>query len=224
MKRTVLLALMVLAIILFFALKLDQDLMFEHVKASFLHFQDMYAKHPLFFLSGYFLVYVVVATLSLPGAAVLTLAGGALFGFAAGALAASFASSIGATLSCAASRYIVRDFVTRRFGDRLVKIDEGIRREGSFYLFSLRLIPVIPFFLINLLMGLTSMSLGRFYLVSQLGMLPVTLIYVNAGNQLIHTGSITSVLSFRLLVSLLLLGIFPLVTKKLLDVWRSRRK
>jgi len=225
MKRTVILALIFLALILFFALKVDHDLLFEHLKASAQHFEDIYARHPVALLTGYFVVSVLVASLGLPGTFILlALAGGAFFGFTAGALVFSFASSLGATLACAASRYVVRGVVARRFGDRLAKIDNGIRREGAFYLLSLRLIPVIPFFLVNVLMGLTSMGLGRFYGVSQLGMLPVTLVYVNAGNQLAHLASLKSVLSPGLVFSFVLLGLFPLAAKRLRVFIRRARK
>lgn len=225
MKRTVILALIFLALILFFALKFDHELMFEHVKASAQHFEEVYARHPVALLAGYFVVSVLVTSLGLPGTFVLlALAGGAFFGFTAGALVFSFASAVGATLACATSRFIARDFVMRRFGDRLAKVAGGIRREGAFYLLSLRLIPVIPFFLVNVLMGLTAMSLGRFYGVSQLGMLPVTLIYVNAGNQLGHTDSLKSVLSPGLVFSFVLLGIFPLAAKRLIVFIRRRAR
>jgi uncharacterized membrane protein YdjX (TVP38/TMEM64 family) len=153
----------------------------------------------------------------------MTLAGGALFGLTVGFVAISFASSIGATLAFLVSRFILRDFVQSRFGDRLRVINEGVRREGAFYLFSLRLVPIFPFFLINLAMGLTPMRTGVYYLVSQVGMIPGTLVYVNAGTQLGRLESLSGILSPGLLLSFALLGLFPLFARKLLDAVRKRK-
>jgi uncharacterized membrane protein YdjX (TVP38/TMEM64 family) len=168
-------------------------------------------------------IYILVTALSLPGAVVLTLAGGALFGLGVGFVAISFASSIGATLAFLVSRFVLRDFVQSRFGDRLRVINKGVRREGAFYLFSLRLVPIFPFFLINLAMGLTPMRTGVYYLVSQVGMIPGTLVYVNAGTQLGRLESLSGILSPGLLLSFALLGLFPLLARKLLDAVRRRK-
>lgn len=208
---------------LFFGLGLQRYLTFDYLKASQQHFRDLYAQHTVAVLGGYFVFYVLVTGMSLPGAAVMTLAGGALFGFWEGTLVISFASAIGASLACFVARYLLRDWVQSRFGDRLSKINGGIAREGAFYLFSLRLIPVFPFFLINLLMGLTNMPLATFYWVSQLGMLPGTLVYVNAGSQLARIDSASSILSPGLIASFVLLGLFPLAAKRLLG-WYAREK
>lgn len=167
---------------------------------------------------GYFLAYVVVTGLSLPGAAILTLVGGAVFGLVWGTLLVSFASSLGATLAFLASRYLLRDWVRRRFGERLRAIDAGIAREGAFYLFALRLVPAFPFFLINLAMGLTAMRGWTFYWVSQAGMLAGTVAYVYAGAQLAEFR-----LSTELFVAFTLLGLFPLAAKRVLESVKARR-
>jgi len=155
--------------------------------------------------------------LSLPGATLLTLAGGAIFGLLWGTLIVSFASTIGATLAFLIARFLLRDWVARRFGQRLAAVDEGVRRDGGFYLFTLRLVPVFPFFLVNLLLGLTAMKARTFYGVSQLGMLAGTVVYVNAGTQLARLDSLAGILSPSLLASFALLGVFPLLARKLID-------
>jgi uncharacterized membrane protein YdjX (TVP38/TMEM64 family) len=162
------------------------------------------------------LIYIVATALSLPGAVILTLAGGALFGLVTGTIVISFASTIGATLACMVSRFLLRDWVQKRFGDKLQRINEGMEREGGFYLFTLRLIPVFPFFVINLAMGLTRIKLSTYYLISQLGMLPATLVYVNAGKELGQLNSLAGILSPGLIFSFVLLGLFPLTVKKIM--------
>jgi uncharacterized membrane protein YdjX (TVP38/TMEM64 family) len=170
------------------------------------------------------LIYIVVTGLSLPGAAVMTLAGGALFGLWTGTLIVSFASSIGATLACFVSRFVLRDWVQGKFGDKLSVINEGISKEGAFYLFTLRLIPVFPFFMINLVMGLTKMPLRTFYWVSQLGMLAGTIVYVNAGKELGKIDSLKGILSPGLIASFVLLGIFPIAAKKLISLYKTKKE
>ena len=174
-------------------------------------------------LFGYLLVYVLVTALFLPGAAVMTLAGGALFGFWPALLVVSFASTIGATLALLVSRFLLRDWVQGRFGDRLKAINAGIEAEGAFYLFSLRLVPIFPFFLINLAMGLTPLRSATFYWISQLGMLPGTAVYVNAGTQLGQIESAAGILSPQILLSFALLGLFPLAAKKILALLKARQ-
>ncbi|MGO1758040.1 MAG: FAD-dependent oxidoreductase, partial [Psychrobacter sp.] len=178
---------------------------------------------PLLIIGGFFLLYVVVTALSLPGAAILTLASGALFGLVQGLIIASFASSIGATLAFLASRYLLRDTIKQRFPERLAAIDSGVEKEGGFYLFTLRLVPVFPFFLINLLMGVTAIKSWTYYWVSQVGMLAGTFVYVNAGTQLAQIDSLSGILSFNLIVSFALLGFFPLIAKGILNVFKKRR-
>jgi uncharacterized membrane protein YdjX (TVP38/TMEM64 family)/thioredoxin reductase len=171
----------------------------------------------------FFVAYVAVTGLSLPGAAVMTLAGGAIFGLFWGLLLVSFASSLGATLAFLASRFLLRDWVQKRFGDRMRAINAGIAKEGGFYLFTLRLVPLFPFFVINLVMGLTPLKTRTFYWVSQLGMLAGTLVYVNAGTQLARIDSLAGILSPALLGSFVLLGIFPLLAKKIVDALAARK-
>jgi pyruvate/2-oxoglutarate dehydrogenase complex dihydrolipoamide dehydrogenase (E3) component/uncharacterized membrane protein YdjX (TVP38/TMEM64 family) len=179
--------------------------------------------HPLLAAAAYFALYVVVTGLSLPGATVLTLAGGAVFGLVWGTVLVSFASAIGATIAFLAARFLLRGFVEARFGERLKAIDAGIARDGAFYLFTLRLVPAIPFFVINLAMGLTALPVRTFYWVSQVGMLPATIVYVNAGKELGDIDSLREIFSLQLLISFALLGIFPLVAKKIVDWIKARR-
>jgi uncharacterized membrane protein YdjX (TVP38/TMEM64 family) len=153
----------------------------------------------------------------------MTLAGGALLGLFVGTVVVSFASTIGATLACFFSRFLLRDWVQSKFGDKLESVNRGIQREGAFYLFTLRLIPIFPFFIINLVMGLTRMPLFRYYWVSQLGMFPATLVYVNAGKELGKIESVAGILSPSLLVSFAILGLFPLAVKKALAWYGARR-
>ena len=207
----------------FFAAGGQRYLGFEHLKSELAGVQAYAQAQPWRAASGYFLVYVVVAALSVPGALALTLIGGAIFGLAWGTLLVSFASSAGATLAFLAARFVLRDWVRGRFGSRLAAIEDGIRREGGLYLFTLRLIPAVPFFLINLAMGLTPMRTRTFYWVSQLGMLPGTLVYVNAGTQLGALASPRDILSPGLIGAFVLLGLFPLFAKRALDAWKARR-
>jgi uncharacterized membrane protein YdjX (TVP38/TMEM64 family) len=169
------------------------------------------------------LIYILVTSLSLPGAAVMTLAGGALFGLWAGIVVISFSSTIGATLACAVSRFLLRDWVQTRFADKLKSVNEGIGREGAFYLFTLRLVPIFPFWLINLVMGLTKIPLRTFYWVSQIGMLAGTVVYVNAGKELGRIDSLSGVLSPGLILSFILLGLFPITAKKLIVLYTSKK-
>jgi pyruvate/2-oxoglutarate dehydrogenase complex dihydrolipoamide dehydrogenase (E3) component/uncharacterized membrane protein YdjX (TVP38/TMEM64 family) len=171
----------------------------------------------------FFVVYVAVTALSLPGAAIMTLAGGAVFGLFWGTLLVSFASSLGATLAFLAARFLARDWVKARFGPRLAAIDRGVERDGGFYLFTLRLVPAFPFFMINLVMGLTPMRAWTFYWVSQVGMLAGTIVYVNAGTQLAGISSLRGILSPALIGSFALLGIFPLIAKKIVDGVKAKK-
>jgi len=211
-------------VVLFFVYDLGQYLSLAYVKSRQEWLVDMYARHTLWTIGAYMLVYIAVTALSLPGAAVMTLAGGALFGLVTGTVVISFASTIGATLAFLASRFLLKTWVQDRFTDKLHAINQGIERDGAFYLFTLRLVPVFPFFIINLVMGLTPMRTLRFYLVSQLGMLPGTLVYVNAGTQLAQIDSLKGILSPGLLLSFALLGVFPLLAKKGVAVINRKRK
>jgi uncharacterized membrane protein YdjX (TVP38/TMEM64 family) len=223
-RKLIIVAVIVAVVALFLIFHLGDYLTLSSIKGSQQRLAAWYGDHPMAVISGYMLIYIAVTALSLPGAAVMTLAGGALFGLGAGTLIVSFASTIGATLACFVSRFILRDWVEGKFGDKLSVINEGIAREGAFYLFTLRLIPVFPFFVINLVMGLTRMSLRTFYWVSQLGMLAGTIVYVNAGKELGKIESVRGILSPGLIMSFILLGIFPLATKKLLAAYRAKKQ
>lgn len=223
MKKVILLTVISAIAAGFFYFDLDHLLTLEGLKNGLSQFESWRASHPFFVGGAFLLLYVVVAALSLPGAAVMTIAAGALFGLVWGTVIVSFASSIGATLAFLVSRYLLKDSVQKRFAERLKPINEGIKKDGAFYLFTLRLVPVFPFFLINLLMGLTPIRAATFYWVSQLGMLAGTLVYVNAGTQLAQLDSLAGILSPSLLLSFALLGLFPLIAKKILGMIKARR-
>jgi len=223
MKKIGLLVLIALLAAGFFYFDLHQLLTLSGLKSGLVQFEEWRSASPILVGGVFLLMYVLVTALSLPGAAIMTLAAGALFGLGWGLLIVSFASSIGATLAFLVSRYLLQDMVQSKFGDRLAAINQGIEKEGAFYLFTLRLVPVFPFFLINLLMGLTRIRALTFYWVSQLGMLAGTLVYVNAGTQLGQIDSLSGILSPSLLLSFVLLGVFPLVAKKSLNWLKGRR-
>lgn len=204
---------LVLLIAVFFFTGLHEYFSLEILKAQQQAFVDYYQQRPLLTLSIYFLLYVIVTGLSLPGAAVMTLAGGALFGLWIGLLLVSFASSMGATLAFLASRFLFRDYLQHKYAHRLQSINDGLSEDGAFYLFSLRLVPLFPFFVINLLMGLTQLSTWTFYWVSQVGMLAGTFVFVNAGTQLGQITALGDILSLELLLSFTLLGLFPLLAR-----------
>ena len=195
-----------------------------YIKESQERFEVLYSENRAAVIAGYMALYILVTSLSLPGAAVLTLAGGALFGLIAGTVIVSFASTIGATLACFVSRFILRDWIQKKFGDKLKTVNEGIEKEGALYLFTVRLIPIFPFWLINLVIGLTKMPLKTFYWVSQIGMLAGTMVFVNAGKELAKIDSLGGILSPGLIFSFVLLGIFPIITKKLMGLYKSRRE
>jgi len=222
-SRILLLVVLALMIGAFFAFDLGRFFSLETLKAQQAAIDANYQAHPLRTVLLFFLAYVVVTGLSLPGAAIMTLAGGAVFGLVAGTIIVSFASSAGATLAFLASRFLFRESIQRRFGDKLQAINRGIEKEGAFYLFTLRLVPVFPFFVINLAMGLTAMKARTFYWVSQVGMLLGTIVYVNAGTQLARIDSLRGILSPGLLLSFVLLGVFPLIAKKIVDLFRARK-
>ncbi|MBF6989461.1 TVP38/TMEM64 family protein [Cupriavidus sp. IK-TO18] len=201
---------------------LGRYLNLSQLKAGQAAWQAYYAAHPAVAMSGYFLLYVAVTALSLPGAAIMTLAGGAIFGLWGGTLLVSFASTIGATLAFLASRYVFRDAVQHRFGDRLAAINAGLAKDGAFYLFALRLVPLVPFFTINLAMGLTPIKTSTFYWVSQVGMLAGTVVYVNAGTQLAGISSIADILSPALLGSFALIGALPVAGRGAVRLLRTR--
>ncbi|MFZ9336159.1 MAG: FAD-dependent oxidoreductase [Burkholderiaceae bacterium] len=223
LKKLLVLIAAAAAVAAFFALDLGRFLSLGYLKQSQAAFAALYAEQPGLVIGGYFAAYVAATALSLPGAVILTLAGGAIFGFGVGLLVVSFASSLGATLAFLAARFVLRDSVQARFGQRLAEIDRGVQKDGAFYLFTLRLIPVVPFFVINLLMGLTRMRALTFYWVSQLGMLAGTAVYVNAGTQIAQIDSLRGILSPGLLGSFVLLGLFPLIARKAVEAVQKRK-
>ena len=222
-KKGILLSVIALLVLLFFALDLSQWLTLAQLKASQQQLVAWQAASPWLFALLFGALYIISTALSLPGATVLTLAAGALFGLFHGLILVSFASSIGATLAFLAARYVLRDSVQQRFGHRLQVLNDGVARDGAFYLFTLRLVPLFPFFLINLLMGLTPMRARTFYWVSQLGMLAGTIVYVNAGTQLAKIDSLSGILSPALLLSFVLLGLFPLLARAVLQRIQRQR-
>ena len=217
-------AVIVASIVAFVWFDLGRYLDLEQLKSRQADIDAFYREHPLTVLGAYFVAYVVVTGLSLPGAAIMTLAGGAVFGLLWGTVVVSFASTLGATVAFIVSRYILRDGIQRRYGDRLKTINAGVERDGGFYLFTMRLVPAFPFFIINLVMGLTPMRTITFAWVSQLGMLPGTVVYVNAGTQLGRIESLQGILSPALIGSFVLLGVFPLLAKWVVGAVQARRQ
>ena len=222
-SKLLLLAGIVVAVAVFFALGGHRYLSFEHVKAHQTAVDAWYRSHPLQTVVFFFMGYVAVTGLSLPGATIMTLGAGAIFGLAWGTLIVSFASSLGATLAFLASRFLLRDWVQQKVGQHLRSINEGVAKDGGQYLFTLRLIPAVPFFVINLAMGLTRLRTWTFYRVSQVGMLAGTLVFVNAGTQLAQLQSLSGILSPGLIGAFVLLGVFPLIAGKVLDLAKARK-
>src|SRR3954468_5189220 len=221
--RLFVLVLIAIALAAFFASGAHRYFTFENIKAQQATLQGWYRAHPAQTVGGFFLLYVAVTSLSIPGAAVLMLVAGAIFGLGLGALVVSFGAALGATIAFLISRFVLRDWVRGRYAAALERIDRGVQKEGALYLFTLRLIPAVPYFLINLLMGLTAMRARTFYWVSQLGMLPGTLVYANAGTQLAAIDSPSRILSPAVIGAFLLLGFFPLLAKKAIDAVKARR-
>jgi uncharacterized membrane protein YdjX (TVP38/TMEM64 family) len=203
--------------------KLGQYLTLDYLKASQQNFHDLYLANKPLVISVYMVIYITVTALSLPGAAVLTLAGGGLFGLVVGTIVVSFASTIGATLACLVARFLMREWVQNKFGDKLTTINDGIANEGAFYLFTLRLIPVFPFFVINLVMGLTKLPIITFFWVSQVGMIAGTIVFVNAGKELAKIDSLSGILSPGLIGSFVILGLFPIAVKKGLSFYKATK-
>ena len=222
-KKLLLIAAVAALVVLFFGFDLGRFLSLDYIKQQQSNFAALYADQASLVIGAYFAIYVAVTALSLPGATIMTLAGGAIFGVLVGTVIVSFASSLGATLAFLVSRYLLRDSVQSKFGSRLAEIDKGIEKDGAFYLFTLRLVPLIPFFVINLVMGLTRLKTGSFYLVSQVGMLAGTVVYVNAGTQLSRVESLRGILSPGLIGSFVLLGIFPILAKKIVEAVQGRK-
>jgi uncharacterized membrane protein YdjX (TVP38/TMEM64 family) len=220
--RILLLSLIALAIVLFYVFDLQQYLDLAYLKQTRTQIEAWRVDYPWQSAGIFVLVYIAVTALSLPGAAVMTLAGGAVFGLLQGTLLVSISSTTGATLAFLASRFLFRDAVQQRFARRLEAVNRGVREDGALYLFTLRLVPVFPFFIINIVMALTPMRTLTFFFVSMLGMLPGTLVYVNAGTQLAQIRALGDILSPELIGSFVLLGVFPLLAKKGVHLLRAR--
>ena len=225
MNKTQITLLITVAILVaaFFLFDLGRYFNLEYLKQQQAVMDAFYERQPLTTALYYFLLYIVITGLSLPGAAILTLAGGAIFGLLWGTVIVSFASTIGATLAFLFSRYLFRDAIQGRFADKLTAINRGMAEEGAFYLFTLRLVPLFPFFIINLVMGLTPIRALTFFLVSQAGMLAGTIVYVNAGTQIAKIEQLKDIASPGLILSFVLLGIFPLLAKKTVDYLKRRK-
>lgn len=202
---------------------LSEYLTLDYIKQNQLRFQEYYAQNTMLTLSLFFFIYVISTALSLPGATVLTLAAGALFGLVIGTVIVSFASTIGATLAFLSSRFLLRGYVEKKFKKYIDPINQGIEKDGGFYLFTLRLIPIFPFFVINLVMGITKINTLKYFIVSQIGMLAGTVVYVNAGLQLGNINSLSGILSLKLMSSFALLGIFPLAAKKIVNIIQAKK-
>lgn len=222
--KTILLAALLILGALFFIFDLGQYFNLDYLKEKQNAMDAFYAQHPLTTASFYFLLYIVITGLSLPGAAILSLAGGAVFGLLWGTVIVSFAAPIGATIGFLVSRYLFREYIQKRFADRLTTINKGIDEEGAFYLFTLRLVPLFPFFVINLVMGLTTIKTATFFLVSQAGMLAGIMVFVNAGTQVAKIERVEDIFSAGLILSFVLLGLFPLIAKKTVDYIKKQRK
>lgn len=223
MKKVLILFPVLLAVILFFSYGLDDFLTLESIKDNLTHLSQLRDDRPIATGLSFLALYILITAFSLPGAAIMTLAGGALFGLVWGTVLSSFAATIGATLAFWVARYFLKDFVQNRFGEKLEAINNGIEKEGAFYLFTLRLVPIFPFFLVNILMGVTPIKSTTFSWASQVGMLAGTMVYVNAGTQLAKIEGLGGILSPPLILSFVLLGIFPLIAKRIADGIKKRK-
>ncbi|MGH8678565.1 MAG: FAD-dependent oxidoreductase, partial [Burkholderiales bacterium] len=222
-KQIVLLLLVAALVAAFFVLPVGLYLNLEYLKSQQAALDEYFRQNPFQTGLNFFVVYVAVTALSLPGAALMTLAAGAIFGLGWGTLIVSFASSIGATAAFLVSRFLLRELIQGRYGSKLKAVNDGVEKDGAFYLFTLRLVPAFPFFIINLVMGLTPMKTRTFYWVSQVGMLAGTIVYVNAGTQLAAIETLRGILSPGLIASFTVLGLFPLIARKMVDLVKARR-
>jgi len=222
-KKIALVALFITAVTLFFVLDLGQYLNLDYIKSQQQVINDYYALNPVKTGLIFFISYILITGVSLPGAGIMTLAGGAIFGVVWGTILVSFGSVFGATMAFLIARYLFHDYIQHRFSHRLERINKGIREEGDLYLFTIRFVPIFPFFIVNTLMALTPIKTLNFAVVSQIGMLVPTIIFVNAGTQLARIESPSDVLSLELLLSFGLLGIFPIIAKKTLIYIRKKK-
>lgn len=223
-KKLALIIFFIIVIGLFFALDLAQYLNLAYIKSQQEAINRYYSLNPIQTGLIFFISYVLITGVSLPGASIMTLIGGAIFGVTWGTILVSFGSVLGATMAFLVVRYLFHDFVQKRYSKQLEPINKGIEKEGGFYLFTIRLVPAFPFFIINALMALTPIKTINFALVSQIGMFPATVVYVNAGTQLAKIESLSDILSTELIISFVLLGIFPLLTKKIMEYVKQKRQ
>ncbi len=220
-KKIIFISIVIALIVLFYINGWQRFLTLTYVQESLGQFQQYTLEQPVYAIGGYFIVYVIATALSFPGATILTLLGGALFGSLYGTLIVSFASTIGATLAFLGTRFIARDYISKKMGSQMKAFDAGIKKEGGWYLFTMRLLPIFPFFVVNLAMGLTSITVKSFFFVSQIGMLPGTFVFVNAGKELSQIKSLSGILSPSLLIAFSLLGLLPLIIKAIIAKYRA---
>lgn len=222
-NKLLVIAVVILAFFGFRFFNLGDYLSLSFIRENLTHFQSRVSEEPVLATSVFFMIYVISTALSFPGATVLTLLAGALFGGLYGTVLVSFASTLGATVAFYSARLILGDSLRAKYGDRFKKIDEGFKKDGAMYLMSLRLIPVFPFFLVNLLMGLTNISVFRYFIYSQIGMLPGTWVYVNAGTELSKLESVQGLVSPSVLLSFALLGLLPWIGKAIVQFLKNRK-
>lgn len=224
MKKVLIATSLLVVFALIYYFDLHQYLSFSKIKEVQGELQDYTSKHYLFVIISFSLIYIFSTALSIPGASLLTLLSGALFGVFTGTILVSVSSTLGATLAFLGSRFLLQDWVQSKFPGAFKKINDGVEKEGGFYLFSTRLIPIFPFFVVNLLMGLTKIKTPTYMWISALGMFPATVVYVNAGTRLSELESPSGILSPALIASFVALGVFPVVAKKILDAVKEKRQ
>jgi len=225
MKTKIIIAVLFVALIAaFFIFDLGQYFSLDYLKEQKAALNQYYQENAVLMIGAFFLIYVVMAALALPAATLLTVAGGALFGFWVGLIVVSFASTIGATIAFLLTRYLFHDAIQSKFGDRLQPINDGIEREGAFYVFGLRLVPLFPFVVVNSVLGLTKLKTFTYYWSSQLGMLAGTAVYVNAGTQLAEINTLGDIASPKLLISFALLGLFPIIAKQIMNFLKKNKE
>lgn len=221
LKKMLIVSLMLCLMSLFMIFDIGHYLTFAYVKASQQKLAALYNEHRLLVIGAYVLTSLLTASLSLPSAGIMSIAGGAIFGLWTGILIVSLATTTGGTIACFIARFLLRDWVQSRFHDIVPVINSGVEKEGAFYLFTLRLIPVLPFFIINLVMGLTKMPLRTFYWVSLLGIMPVTIVFVNAGDKIARIDSLSGLVSPQLIFSFVIIGLLPIVSKKTISLYKA---
>lgn len=222
LKKILMAAILITLVAAFFVFDLGQYFTLEFIKSQQAAFQTYYTGNPVVTILLFMAAYITVTALSLPGAAIMTLLAGALFGLFTGTILVSFASTIGASLAMIVSRFLLKDWVQNKFKDKLSVINEGIKKDGLFYLFTLRLVPIVPFFVINIVMGLMPIRVFSFYWVSQVGMFAGTVVYVFAGTQLGQIEALRDIVSPGLLAAFVLIGIFPWVARKSLHLIKGK--